>query len=258
MIEILQWSTLVVCGALALARVPSAIRGENRLLFGILLLMTFAVLLSTEVPYLAIDQVLGSRNLANLGLRFIVFGAILLVGIRVAKGFEASNALWLITGRPGAVAFAVAGVAVLVTFLLMDTAGSSSGLQSVAAKNARNGALVEYYGAAGRLYPSYVSLVLLPAMIRAARSSLPALIRAAAALLIVGTAAIAISLLSPVIPPDLGFVRFIVNYTAILCYLLALALIWADRLRAQASPRSRRTGQAAAAPVQKSQDYGRP
>jgi hypothetical protein len=258
MIELLQWSTLAVCGALAVARIPSAIRGENRLLFGILLLMTFAILLSVEAPYLAIDQALGGRNLANLGLRFIIFGAILLVGIRVAKGFSATHALSLLTGRPGALAFGLAGVAVIATFLLMDTAGSSAGLQAVAAKDPRNAALVEYYGAAGRLYQSYVSLVLFPAMIRAVRSSLPPLIRAAAALLAVGAVAMALSLLSPVIPPSLAFLRFIVNYTAILCYVLGLALIWSDKLRARASPRGRRLAAGTAPPSQETQDHGRP
>jgi len=248
MIEILQWSTLAVCGALAAARIPSARRGENRLLFGILLLMTVAILLSMRAPYVAIDQVLGGRNLANLILRFIIFGAILLVGIRVARAFGARRALTLITGRAGAVALAVAGVAVIVTFLFMDTAGSSAGLEAIAAKDARNAMLVEYYGAAGRLYPSYVALVLLPATIGVLRSRLPALIRTAALLLSVGAVAIALSLLFPMIPPGLGILRFIVNYTAILCYVLGLALIWMAKLRAHPSPRNRRPDPAATAP----------
>lgn len=233
MIEILQWSTLAICGALTAARIPSALRGDNRLLFGVLLLMTFAILLSISAPYLAIDQVLGGRNLANLILRFVIFGAILLVGVRVARGFAADRALLLITGRVGVAALAVAGVAVVVTYLMMDTAGSSAGLQAVAAKDSRNAALVEYYGAAGRLYPSYVSLVLLPAMIRTFRSGLPPLVRAAGLVLSVGAVATAVSLLSPVIPPGMGGVRFIVNYTAVLCYVLGLALIWVAKLRAR-------------------------
>ncbi|MEQ4519465.1 hypothetical protein ABLI39_08890 [Pseudarthrobacter sp. B907] len=248
MIEILQWSTLVICAALALARIPSALRGENRLLLGILLLMTFAILLSIQAPYVAIDQALGGRNLANLILRFIIFGAILLVGIRVARAFGACRALKLITGRAGAVAFTIAGVAVVVAFLLMDTAGSSAGLTSVAALDAHNAALVEYYGAAGRLYPSYVSLVLLPATLGVFRSRLPALIRTAALLLSVGTVAIALSLLSPVIPPGLGILRFIVNYTAVLGYVVGMALIWIAKLRAHPSPRTRRPDPAATVP----------
>lgn len=248
MIEILQWSTLVICAALALARIPSALRGENRLLLGILLLMTLAILLSIQAPYVAIDQALGGRNLANLILRFIIFGAILLVGVRAARGFDASDALRLITGRVGVLALTLAGAAVIVTFLLMDTEGSSAGLQSVAAKDPHHAALVEYYGAAGRLYPCYVSFVLVPAMVRALRSTLPGLVRAAASLFCVGAVAIALSLLSPVIPPGMGYLRFIVNYTAVLCYVLGLSLIWVAKLRARPSPRARRPDPAASVP----------
>ena len=48
---------------------------------------------------------------------------------------------------------------------------------AVSAKDSRNGLLVEYYGAAGRAYPAYVSLVLLPAMVRASRAPCPLLVR---------------------------------------------------------------------------------
>ena len=149
--------------------------------------MTVAILLSIEAPYLAIDQALGGMNLANLLLRFIIFGAIFALGLRIARGFGADDALRLITG-PGreSQCWAVASVAVLVVFLMMDTAGFVRGTGRVHAKDARTCACVEYYGAAGRLYPAYVMLALLPAMLRTVGSSLPGLVRFSAALLAVG------------------------------------------------------------------------
>ena len=99
MIDILQWATLAICALTAAARVPSAVRGENRSLFYIFALMTIAILLSIEAPYVAIDQALGGINLANLLLRFIIFAAIYFVGIRVTRGFGADNAYRLITGN---------------------------------------------------------------------------------------------------------------------------------------------------------------
>ena len=194
MIEILQWSTLAVCGLIALARVPSALRGENRTLFYIFALLTLAILLSIEAPYLAIDQFLGGINITNVILRFVIFAAIFFVGVRVTKGFGADDAYRLIAGRAGK---------------------------------------VEYYGAAGRAYPSYVSLVLLPAMIRAVRSRLPVMVRIAAALLAVGGISIALTLLFPVFPPAMGAAKYIVNYTAVLCYVVGLALIWAAKVRSK-------------------------
>lgn len=241
MIEVLQWSTLAICGLIAVARVPSALRGENRSLFYIFALMTAAILLSIEAPYVAIDKALGGINLANLLLRFIIFGAIYFVGIRVTRGFGADHAYRLITGRTGMTVLLVISLAMVGMFFLMDTSGSSAGLARVAAKDSWNAALVEYYGAAGRAYPSYVSLVLLPAMVRAVGTRLPVLVRFAAGLLAVGGLAIALTLLFPVVPPEWGALEFIVNYTAVLCFVLGLALIWAARVRNKKGALVRRT-----------------
>ena len=51
MIAILQWTTLAVCAIVAIARVPSALRGENRSIFGIFVLATLAILLSIDASY---------------------------------------------------------------------------------------------------------------------------------------------------------------------------------------------------------------
>jgi hypothetical protein len=225
MIEILQWSTLAVCGLVAVTRVPSALRGNNRTLFYIFALMTLAILLSIQAPYVAIDQALGGVNVANLILRLVIFAAIYFVGIRITRGFGADNAYRLITGRMGMTVLALTSLIVVVVFLMMDTAGSSAGMVAVSAKDSRNGLLVEYYGAAGRAYPAYVSLVLLPAMGRAVSSTLPALVRVSAFLLAVGAVAIGVSLLFPLIPPEFGFVEFVINYTAVLGFVMGLALI---------------------------------
>ena len=229
MIAILQWTTLAVCAIAALARVPSALRGENRSLFAVYLLLTVAILLSIEAPYVAIDQALGGLNLANVVLRFIIFGAIFALGLRIARGFGAEDALRFLTGPVGIAVAAAASVAVVVSFLMMDTAGSSAGLVEVHAKSARNAVLVEYYGAAGRLYPAYVMLALLPAMLRTVGSRLPGLVRVGAALLAVGSVAITLSLLFPVIPASLAYLRFVINYTAILCIIVGLATFWLSK-----------------------------
>ncbi|MET1022155.1 MAG: hypothetical protein ABWX69_08155 [Arthrobacter sp.] len=229
MIAILQWTTLAVCALVAVFRLPSALRGENRSIFFIYALMTAAILLSIDAPYVAVDQVMGGVNLANLVLRFVIFGVIFALGLRIAQGFSADEALRLITGRAGIVVAAAASVAVVVVFLMMDTAGSSAGLIAVYDKDARHAALVEYYGAAGRLYPAYITLALFPALVRTVRSKLPGLVRLSAALLAVGSVAITLSLLSPVIPPSLAYLRFVFNYTAVLCLVAGLAVIWLSK-----------------------------
>ena len=236
MIAILQWTTLAVCGVLTLARLPSAVRGENRSMFSIFALMTLAILLSIDAPYLAVDEALGGMNIANLVLRFVIFAAIFFLGFRVARGFSAHDALRLITGPVGIAVAAAASAAVVAVFLMMDTAGSSAGMAAVFAKDERHAALVEYYGAAGRLYPAFITLALFPAMVRTLRSGLPVLVRSSAALLALGTVAITLSLLSPIIPPSLGFMRFVFNYSAVLCLVLGLSLIWLAKALAKRAP----------------------
>ena len=231
MIEILQWSTLAACGLVAIARVPSALSGKNRTVFYIFALLTLATLLSIEAPYLAIDQALGGVNAANLLLRYVIFAAIFFVGVRITRGFGADYAYRLLAGRIGTAVLALTSLAVLGVFLMMDTAGSSVGLVAVAGEDDRNALLVQYYGAAGRAYPTYVSLVLLPSMVRAVRSTLPVLVRIAAFLLGAGSVAIAASLLFPFYPSNWGAAKFLVNYTAVLCFVFGLALIALARLR---------------------------
>lgn len=226
MIGVLQWGTLAVCCIITLGRLPSALRGENRSLFSIFALLTLAILLSIDAPYVAVDQALGGMNVANLVLRFVIFAAVFFLGFRMARGFGADDARRLITGPIGIAAAAAASAAVVVVFLMMDTAGSSAGLAGIAAKDGHQAALVECYGAAGRLYPTFIMLALFPAMMRTLRSGLSVLVRSGAALLALGAVAISLSLLFPAIPPPLGFLRFVINYTAVLCVVLGLVLFW--------------------------------
>ncbi|WP_445155195.1 hypothetical protein ACTWLI_02860 [Arthrobacter sp. Hor0625] len=233
----LQWGTLAICALVALARIPSARRGENRPVFYILLLLIVAILLSIEEPYQAIDRFLGGVNLANVVLRFVVFAAVFFLGLQIAKGFGAEDARRFLTGKVGIGVAVLSSAVVIGFFLMMDTTGSSAGLVDVAAKSGRNRALVEYYGAAGRLYPSFVLLALLPAMVRTVRSRLPLIIRGSAVSMAVGSVATALSLGFPLIPPGFGCWRFVINYTGILCLVLGLVLIWAGRLAARRLPR---------------------
>lgn len=241
MIEILQWTTLAACAAAAIWRIPSLRRKKNRSLFYIFALLTLAILLSIKGPYAAIDGLLGGMNVANLLLRFIIFAAIYFLGIRIARGFGDNRGLNLIRGRPGVLVLGLISVALVVLFALMDTEGSSAGMAAVSGKDERNAALVEFYGAAGRAYPAYICFVILPGLLRAVGSTLPVPLRISALLMAVGAIAIPLSLLFPVIPPAVGFLRFIINYTAILCFVGGFVLIWvAKGQAARKQPAGRR------------------
>jgi hypothetical protein len=246
MIAILQWTTLAVCALVAIARIPSALRGENRSLFGIFVLATVAILLSIDAPYTAIDAWLGSQNYANLGLRFVIYGVVLLSGYRIAKAFDARKSIRLIIGPIGLTVLALVGVVTVALFLLADTAGTVTGLTTLPSRSPENAVLIRSYAAAGRLYPSYVAACILPATYRAIGQRLPLPIRVGAALLTAAFAAMALGSLFPLIPREVGYLEAVINYISALCLAFGLVLVWVSSLMAARTLRLRQDAALAA------------
>lgn len=226
MAAFLEWGTLAVCCTVLLLRVPDAVRGRNRTVFGILLLATLCSLLAVSGPYEAIDGVLGGWNLTHLILRFLVFATVLLVGLRLTRGLSAATGYRLIAGSTGRWALGISCVAVTALFLLMDTRGSSAGLAALQGSGGRNAVLAPFYAAAGRSYPAFVSLILMAPLLAAARSQMPRLVRAAALVTLLGALAVVLSIPASFAPPDWALGQHVVNYSAVLAYVLGLALFW--------------------------------
>ena len=79
-----------------------------------------------------------------------------------------------------------------------------------------------------------------PGLLERLRANAAAAVTAAELfLLAVGGLAVALSVLFPVVPPAIGFVEFVINYTAILCFVVGLALIWVAKVRAGRDTRDR-------------------
>lgn len=228
--EILQWITLLVCAGAALARIPSALRGRNPSLFFIFLLATAASVLSIESFYLAIDRALGGVNIANVILRLIAFGTILLVAVRVTKAFGAAGAYRLITGRIGLAMLGAFSVGLVAIFLMMDTTASSVGLRGTADASPRNAVLVPLYWAAARGYLAYVALALLPALFRCLGSPLPRLVRSGAALMAAGAMATVTGFLLEFAAAAVDRQRLLVNNAAVVFFALGLASVWLARV----------------------------
>ena len=241
MIATLQWATLIICSLVLLLRVPDAIHGRNRTVFWILVLATLCSLLSVPGPYEAIDAALGGWNLTHLILRFLVFAAVMLVGLRVASGLGDERGYRLISGPAGWSALAVSAVAVAAIFFLMDTRGSSAGMLDITDKGGHNAVLAPFYAAAGRAYPALVSLALLPALLAAARSQLPRLVRAAAILMSVGALSTACSVPACFAPEAWISAQQTVNYLAVLGYVLGLGLFWFSAVAAKGPRHARAT-----------------
>lgn len=189
-------------------------------------------MLSINAIYLPVDAWLGSENYANLILRFLIYGVVLLAGYKIAKGFDAQRSIWLIAGPVGLTVLALVTVATVVPFLPANTAGSSTGLGTLPDQSANNVDLIKLYTVAGRFYPSFVAACLLPATMRTMRSGLPRLPRSGAAVLAVGASAMILLSLSDLLPRHLAYLQYFISSTAILGLVLGLTLMWLSRVLA--------------------------
>lgn len=241
MMATLEWVTLAVCSAALLLRAPDAMRGRNRAVFGILLLATLCSVLAVSELYEVIDGALGGWGVTSLVLRYLVFATVLLVGLRLTRGLGAARGHSLIAGGIGRWALGICCLAVTVTFFLMHTYGAPAGLQAPAAAGDGNPALVSLYAAAGRTYPAYVSIILMPHLLAAVRSHLPRLVRAGALLVLLGALFAALSLPASSVPPTWAVAQHVVNYGAVLGYVVGLALFWFSGLISDKSGNAKAT-----------------
>jgi hypothetical protein len=229
----LAWITFAVALLLAVVRVPAAVRGENRLMVWLFALFAAAILLSIEAPYLAIDAALGGVNLANLILRFLIYGVCLLLAVRVARAFGSRTAEHALFGPWGLAALALVGAGTVASFLLMGLQPSSVGLR---------GGMDEFwfgiYAALGRVYPTFTGVVLIPALVRAAASQAVGALRLAAGLLAAGYTLLIFTNLFPVMPTSWVAVMQGMNYSVLLLLFSGLAVIWIAGMQSRRSPRT--------------------
>jgi hypothetical protein len=226
----LAWVTFGLALVLALVRIPSAMRGENRLMMALFALIALAILLSIKAPYLAIDETLGGINLANLLLRFLIYAITLLLAVRVALAFSARSAHQALLGPWGLAALAFVGAATVLSFLLMGLFPSSVGL---GAGDRANPGWFDVYSELGRVYPGFTGVILLPSLLRALRVSALVALRAAAGLLAAGYAMLALTIIFPLMPDDWVAARQAMNYSSLLFLLTGLATIWIASLTAR-------------------------
>lgn len=229
----LAWTTFAVALALALVRVPAALRGENRLMLGLFALFACAILLSIGGPYVAIDGLLGGINLTNLLLRFIVYGVCLLLAVRISRAFAARGAEDALLGPWGLAALAAVAAGTVLSFLLMDRAPSSVGLTAL-----DQDPWFDTYAALGRLYPTFTGVVLLPSLFRSASGGVRGALRAAAALLATAYILLACTNTFIIMPPTWGAVMQAMNYGTLLLLFSGLAVIWLAALVGRRAARS--------------------
>lgn len=232
MMAVLPWATLFVCLTLTAIRIPSAMRGENRMMLVLFVLISLDILLSIEGPYVVIDAWLGAFNVCNLLLRFLLYGTFLLMGIKMARAFASPGGERAIRGPAGVAVLGVTAILTALFFFSMDMRGSSVGLSAFDPDPP-----LEIYAALGRFYPGYVAACLVPGIWRSVRGSGPVLLRIASAMLLLGLGLLIVSQVFPLIPAPIGWLRPLINYSAALATTLGLGGIWLSKAIAHRTSR---------------------
>ncbi|MDR6637278.1 hypothetical protein [Paenarthrobacter nitroguajacolicus] len=232
MTAVLPWVTLVVCLATTLARIPSALRGENRDVFYIFSLITLSIFISIEAPYLVIDGWLGGMNIGNLVLRFLLYATFYFMGIKIAMAFGSASAVRAIRGPIGITAAVLVGALTIYFFAITDTRGSSAGMSGLTW-----GPSLDGYAAMGRLYPGFVAACLVPAIWRTVASTAPVLLRVASGFLLLGLCLLLLSQFFPLIPFSEAWLRVLINYSAAMATCIGLAGIWFSKAYARRKQR---------------------
>ncbi|MCC3268965.1 hypothetical protein MUG94_00620 [Arthrobacter gengyunqii] len=231
----LQWVVFGVTALFALQRLPSAIRGENRGTFWAFVLIALGMALSIPFFYQTVDALLGGINLANLLLRFVVFAAFLILGVKAAAAFKAHRAGRLIAGPVGFTALGLAVAAVIILFVLSDLPESSAALRAYEDQDT-----VVAYAHCARLYQTYVAACLAPAMfLYAADSRHRSDVRFSAGLMSLGMSLFIVHALLSLALWDVhpGAWERTLPYAAVLVISIGLALMWNARRLEKKKPK---------------------
>lgn len=224
-----QWVALAVMVACTLWRLPTLLRGQGRGMFWIFASMTLCVALSIAPIYLAVDAVLGERNIANVVLRISLFVIFFLLGTRIADAYDSTWARRLIRGPVGIAMLVLCIVGVWASYFASDVAGSSVGMASLSTQTS-----IEVYKWFGLAYPAYIAAVVVIPTAAAAFSQRPPIARTAAAFMAMGFALTAA--LVPVHALELPHsIETPVGFVAILLTAVGFSLVWLS-VRTQKRP----------------------
>lgn len=157
---------VAVLAALALTRLPGAIRGRNPIVVASAFTVALAFALITPPVYEAVDRLLPFENATDLLAKLLLFTGLLLAGTQVARAYDAPRTLRLVSGLPGALVF----VAVFVVEVLLFVAAEPTGRAADLAVDLDQG-VVRLYSTVATAYPAYIFALLLPHVVRGIRSS---------------------------------------------------------------------------------------
>ena len=148
---------VVILAALALTRLPSAIRGRNVLIMLAAAAIVIAFGLITPGIYSTLDRISPVTNLIDLVAKLALFTGLLLAGTQVARAWDSPKTQRRISGLPGTIVFLVVFLLEVVIFAAANTSNQAPDL----AHNLSS-PLVRVYSTLATAYPAYIAALLLP------------------------------------------------------------------------------------------------
>lgn len=170
----------VTLAALALTRLPSAIRGRNMLISASAAAIVLAFGLITPGVYGALDRLSPIPNLLDLVAKLLLFTGLLLAGTQVARAWNAPTTQRRVSGLPGAAVFVGLFLVDVVIFAVVHTT-----TRGVDLTGDFSSPLARLYSTVATAYPAYLAALLLP-HVRKGLASTQASTRATSRFLFVG------------------------------------------------------------------------
>jgi hypothetical protein len=157
----------IILTALALARLPSGLRGRNRLVLGSALAIALAFGLVVPPIYESVGSLIPAvANFPDLMAKLLLFTGLLLAATQVARAYEASRAQRLISGLPGVAVFVAVFVVDALVFASVHTGARVPDLAANLDQP-----LVRLYSTIATAYPAYLFALLLPHVASGCRST---------------------------------------------------------------------------------------
>lgn len=147
----------VVLVALALTRLPSAVRGRNALIAASAFAIVLAFVLITPGVYGLLDRLFPIPNLLDLVAKLLLFTGLLLAGTQVARAWNVPTTQRRVSGLPGAAVFVGLFLVDVVIFAVVHTT-----TQGVDLTGDFSSPLARLYSTVATAYPAYLATVLLP------------------------------------------------------------------------------------------------
>jgi hypothetical protein len=157
----------IILAAFALSRLPSGLRGRNRLVLGSALAIALAFGLVVPPIYESVERLIPAvANFPDLIAKLLLFTGLLLAATQVARAYEAPRAQRLISGLPGVVVFVALFAIDVLVFASVHTGARVPDLAANLDQP-----LVRLYSTIATAYPAYLFALLLPHVASGCRSS---------------------------------------------------------------------------------------